>query len=261
MSNILSSQWHATQGIPVVFLHGLLGSQQDWHDMLSLLQNFPKVRPLTLDLPFHGLSKRVTCRDFTEIRSLLHTTLTHLIGSQPFYLVGYSLGGRVALDYLFNIDNPNLKGMILEGANIGLNSKTECQARLQNDLNWANRFSNEPIENVLKDWYQQPVFADLTSQQRQAYIVSRIHNQGTHIAQMLEATSLAKQSNYAKQLKASQRNVIFFIGEHDSKFRQMAEQNQLPTQIIQNAGHNAHRGNAKEFVEKLMVFIERTYAI
>lgn len=256
MSNILSSQWHAKQGIPVVFLHGLLGSQQDWHKVLSLLQNFPKIRPLTLDLPFHGLSEQITCADFAEMRSLLHTTLTHLIGSQPFYLVGYSLGGRTALDYLLNMDNPNLKGTILEGANIGLNSETERQTRLQNDLAWANRFRNEVIENVLKDWYQQPVFADLTSQQRTAYITSRIDNQGCHIAQMLEATSLAKQPNYAKQLKTSQKNVIFFIGEHDSKFRQMVQQNQLSTQIIQNAGHNAHRGNAKEFVAKLLEFIK-----
>ncbi|QNS15721.1 2-succinyl-6-hydroxy-2,4-cyclohexadiene-1-carboxylate synthase [Mannheimia bovis] len=252
---MLSYQWHAKQGTPVVFLHGLLGSQQDWQSVLQHLQHFPKIRPLTIDLPFHGHSEHITCTDFAELRMQLHTTLEKVIDSQPFYLVGYSLGGRTALDYVLNIHNPNLLATILEGANIGLASTTERQARLQNDCQWANRFRHEPIEKVLEDWYQQPVFADLSNMERERYIDSRKHNQGEQIAQMLEATSLAKQPNYAEQLKQTNKNILFFIGEKDNKFRQMAEQHQLPVQIISNTGHNAHRGNSEDFVKKLLAFI------
>lgn len=253
---MLSYQWHAKQGTPVVFLHGLLGSQQDWQSVLQHLQNFPQIRPLTIDLPFHGQSEHITCADFAELRMQLHTALEKVIGSQPFYLVGYSLGGRTALDYVLNIHNPNLLGTILEGANIGLASTAERQVRRQNDCQWANRFRHEPIEKVLEDWYQQPVFADLSDMERERYIDSRKHNQGEQIAQMLEASSLSKQPNYAEQLKQTNKNILFFIGEKDNKFRQMAEQHQLPVQIISNAGHNAHRGNSEDFVEKLINFIE-----
>ncbi|MEG9499780.1 2-succinyl-6-hydroxy-2,4-cyclohexadiene-1-carboxylate synthase [Mannheimia indoligenes] len=253
---MLSYQWHAKQGTPVVFLHGLLGSQQDWQSVLQHLQNFSQIRPLTIDLPFHGHSKQIVCGDFAELRMQLHITLEKVIGSQPFYLVGYSLGGRVALDYVLNLHNPNLLGTILEGANIGLSSEIERQARWQNDFQWANRFRHEPIEKVLEDWYQQPVFVDLSDMERGRYIDSRKHNQGEQIAQMLKATSLAKQPNYAEQLKQTNKNILFFIGEKDNKFRQMAEQHQLPMQIISNAGHNTHRGNAEDFVEKLINFIE-----
>lgn len=252
---ILSSKWHAQSGIPVIFLHGLLGSQQDWQSILPHLQNFPKIRPLTIDLPFHGLSEQISCNDFAELRTRLHTTFKTIIGSQPFYLVGYSLGGRAALDYLLNIDNPNLVGTILEGTNIGLKSETERQIRLQNDQKWANRFRREEIKEVLKDWYRQPVFADLTEKERSRYIEQRKHNRGEFIAQMLEATSLAKQPNYAGQLKQTDKNIIFFIGEQDQKFRQMAENNQLPTQIIPNAGHNVHQANPTGFTEALFAFI------
>lgn len=254
---MLSFQWHANSGIPVVFLHGLLGSQQDWQAVLSHLQNSPKIRPLTIDLPFHGLSEKISCSNFAELRTQLHTTFESLLGSQPFYLAGYSLGGRVALDYLLNIDNPNLLGTILEGANIGLDSELERQTRWQNDCQWANRFRQEPIENVLEDWYQQPVFADLSEAERKIYITNRKHNQGEQIAKMLEATSLAKQPHYAVQLKQLERNVTFFIGEQDQKFRQMAEKHQLPTQIIPHSGHNTHRANPEAFVEKLIVFISK----
>lgn len=256
IKNMLSHQWHAEQGTPVVFLHGLLGSQQDWQAVLQHLQNFPKIRPLTIDLPFHGQSEHITCTDFAELRMQLHTTLENTVGSQPFYLVGYSLGGRAALDYVLNSHNPNLLGTILEGANIGLTSETERQTRWQNDCQWANRFRQEPIEKVLEDWYQQAVFADLSDIERSGYIESRKHNQGERIAQMLEATSLAKQPNYAEQLKQTNKNIIFFIGEQDKKFRQMVKQHQLPMQIIENAGHNAHRANTEDFVGKLINFIE-----
>ncbi|QIM67488.1 2-succinyl-6-hydroxy-2,4-cyclohexadiene-1-carboxylate synthase [Mannheimia granulomatis] len=252
---MLSFQWHAEFGTPVVFLHGLLGSQQDWQALLSHLQNFTEIRPLTIDLPFHGLSEQINCTDFAELRTQLHTTFETVIGSEPFYLVGYSLGGRAALDYMLNIDNPNLVGTILEGTNIGLDSEANSQTRWQNDCRWANRFRQEPIENVLQDWYQQPVFADLTESDRATYIASRKHNQGIQIANMLEATSLAKQPNYAKQLNQTNKNIVFFIGEKDQKFRQMAETHQIPTQIISNVGHNTHRANPQEFVEKLIAFI------
>lgn len=252
---MLSFQWHAECGTPMVFLHGLLGSQQDWQAVLSHLQNFPQIRPLTIDLPFHGLSEQISCADFAELRMQLHATLESTIGSQPFYLVGYSLGGRAALDYLLNSDNPNLIGTILEGTNIGLASESERQARWQNDCQWANRFRQAPIEKVLQDWYQQPVFADLSEVERKTYIANRKHNSGSQIAAMLKATSLAKQPNYAAALKQSQKNVSFFIGEHDQKFRQMALEYQLPTEIIPNAGHNTHRANPKGFVERLSAFI------
>lgn len=252
---MLSYQWHAQQGTPVVFLHGLLGSQQDWQAVLQHLQNFPQIRPLTIDLPFHGNSKHITCADFANLRQQLHTTLESLIGSRPFYLVGYSLGGRAALDYVLNMENPNLQGVVLEGANIGLSTENDRQIRRQNDRHWANRFRQEPIEQVLEDWYKQPVFADLSDTERECYIDSRKHNQGEQIAQMLEATSLAKQPDYTEKLKQTDKNIVFFIGEKDQKFRKMASSHQLPTQLIANAGHNAHRANAKNFVEKLGLLI------
>lgn len=251
---MLASTFHSNNGqaTPVVFLHGLLGSQEDWQGVLTLLQNFPQFRPLTIDLPFHGKSEHISCQDFVDLRNQLHQTLTTLVGNQSFFLVGYSLGGRVALDYTFHADNPNLLGTILEGANIGLKSDAEKHARWQNDQRWANRFRCEPTTQVLNDWYQQPVFAHLDAHKRSNLIAKRQHNQGSRIAQMLEATSLAKQQNYANLLCHCDKNLCFFIGEQDQKFRQIAAENQLPYKLIPQAGHNTHQENPKGFVGELV---------
>lgn len=246
----LAHQWHAQSGLPVVFLHGLLGSQQDWQAVIFALQNANsqntlKIRPLTLDLPFHGESAALPCADFSHARTLLHQALTALI-QEPFVLVGYSLGGRLALDYTLNQPNPNLAYTLLEGANIGLKTDNEKAARWQNDQHWANRFRTETIENVLADWYQQPVFAHLTANKRSDLIEKRRNNHGSHIAQMLESTSLAKQPDFSAQLP--HEKIHFLIGEQDQKFRQMAAENHLPHTLIPNAGHNSHAENPSGFV-------------
>jgi len=252
---MLHAKWHSATGTPVVFLHGLLGSQQDWQAVLNRLQNFPQIRPLTIDLPRHGESQQISCQDFTQARELIHRTILHYVGQQPFYLVGYSLGGRLALDYTLNVNNPCLKHTILEGANIGLATYTERQARWQNDHQWAERFRHEPIIEVLNDWYQQAVFANLSPHKRSNLIKKRQYNLGSAIAEMLEATSLAKQTYFQPLLIANHWAITFLIGERDQKFRKIVSDNQLPHHIIPDAGHNAHYENPQAFMHCLVKLI------
>lgn len=250
----LSATWLSSHGTPVVFLHGLLGSADDWTAPLLHLQKICRIRPLVVNLPYHGSNQNLACHSFDDARALLHSTFSDLLGNQPFWLVGYSLGGRLALDYALNADNPNLLGTMLEGANIGLATEAERRARWQNDLAWAARFRSEPIKTVLADWYRQPVFADLSDKQRADLIEKRQHNDGTKIAEMLLATSLAKQNDYRS---SDWRNVTFLIGERDQKFRQMAEENGLPHRLIAGAGHNAHWENPEGFAAELFGIMER----
>lgn len=253
---MLAYQWQAGSGVPVVFLHGLLGSRQDWQPVLDLLQNINEIRPLVIDLPLHHQSERIACHDFAEMRDLLDITLQHCIGSQSFYLVGYSLGGRIALDYAIHRPNTALKGVILEGANIGLATMAEREQRWLNDQKWAERFHSEPIEMVLIDWYKQSVFTDLDEHQRERLISLRRQNNGKNIAQMLLATSLAKQTYFYPFIAESDIPIRFLIGEQDHKFRQMVERYHLDYQLIECAGHNAHFSNPIAFVQCLLKMVK-----
>lgn len=254
---MLHATWHSETGTPVVFLHGLLGSQQDWQAVLDRLQNFPQIRPLTIDLPLHGASEHIVCHGFTHARELIHQTILQYIDNHPFYLVGYSLGGRLALDYTLNTNNPQLKHTILEGTNIGLATDAERQARWQNDHQWAERFRNEPIVKVLNDWYQQAVFTNLDQHKRLNLIEKRQNNNRSAVAAMLEATSLAKQNYFLPSLSETKSNITFFIGEDDQKFRKIASDNKLNHQLIPNAGHNAHYENPESFTDALLALIKK----
>lgn len=250
---MIAHKWYKKRGKPVVFLHGLLGSKHDWEKCFDYLHIVPEIRPLALDLPFHGESQHIACAGFAEMRQLLHSTLNHLLNDEPFWIVGYSLGGRIALDYTLNNPNSKQLGVVLEGTNIGLHSEQERQARWKNDCHWARRFQAEPIRNVLIDWYQQPVFNQLSPNKRLDLINNRQKNDGLQIAHMLKATSLAKQENFSGKCW---KNIYFLIGEQDHKFQHIAQQHNLPYRLISHAGHNTHWENPQEFMQHLKSIIE-----
>ncbi|MDU2245831.1 MAG: 2-succinyl-6-hydroxy-2,4-cyclohexadiene-1-carboxylate synthase, partial [Haemophilus parainfluenzae] len=163
------------------------------------------------------------------------------------------LGGRIAQYYALQarVKIGHLKAVILEGANLGLQSEQEKQSRLVNDNTWAERFFHENPETVLEDWYKQPVFSHLNEPQRKALIEKRKANCGPNIGRMLLATSLAKQPDFREKVRSSLLSFFYFCGERDQKFRQMAEDNQLDLTIIPDAGHNAHLENPTYFAEKI----------
>ncbi|OTA21180.1 2-succinyl-6-hydroxy-2, 4-cyclohexadiene-1-carboxylate synthase [Xenorhabdus beddingii] len=237
--------FHANnQGTWLVWLHGLLGRGDDW---LPLVNVFDQYASLLVDLPGHGHSADITLTGgFTEMSELLSATLSeHQI--ENYCLIGYSLGGRIAMYQATQGHHKGLKGLLVEGGNPGLCSQKERDVRLQHDRHWAQRFRQEPVASVLTDWYQQPVFADLTLAQRERLIQRRSQNSGKNIADMLENTSLGVQPCLLPDLQQMTIPFSYLCGENDHKFQSIARQYTLPLNIIPQVGHNAHYGNPAAF--------------
>ena len=239
----------------LVFLHGLLGTQADWQ---KLTENLPHFHCIALDLPWHGSAKNHPAKNFDEACAYVAQQIQSAVGNQPYFLIGYSLGGRIALYYALhsNCEKYNLLGLIIEGGNLGLTDEQAKKVRWKNDVFWAQRFRYETAESVLNDWYQQAVFAHLTEHQRNALIEKLRANCGENIAQMLLATSLAKQPDLRSAVKNSPYPIYYFCGERDHKFKHMALENQLNLTVIPNAGHNAHQENPTAFAAQLNALLE-----
>lgn len=224
----------------IVYLHGLLGSGKDWQQVSELLVDYPSV---SIDLAGHGQSVAQACSDFKQCcDQISDTLLTQVSSERPIVLVGYSLGGRiamtgVALGYFVSL---NIQLLIVEGGNFGLQNDQQKQQRWTNDQQWAHRFRVEPIEQVLSDWYQQSVFSSLNHEQRQKLIAKRGANLGHAVAEMLEATSLSKQEYLLDGLKRSGVATHYICGEKDNKFSQLAERSGLSFSRVAKAGHNVH---------------------
>lgn len=178
---------------------------------------------------------------FDELSALLtRTQVSYNI--LKFWLVGYSLGGRIAMFHACQ-QPKGLLGVTVEGGHPGLQDADARQARLASDRRWATRFRSEPLEKVFADWYQQPVFASLTDAQRDALITLRSQNNGAALAMMLEATSLAVQPDLRTALSARDFTFDYLYGERDEKFTALAAELNAVCHAIPNAGHNAHREN------------------
>ncbi|BAS34269.1 2-succinyl-6-hydroxy-2,4-cyclohexadiene-1-carboxylate synthase [Klebsiella pneumoniae] len=222
----------------LVFLHGFSGDRDEWREVGDAFPAWPR---LYLDLPGHGGSADIAVQDFAGVNILLQGTLDSY-NILCYWLIGYSLGGRVAMNFACQ-PRAGLRGLIVEGGHPGLQDEEARLARRSNDRAWAERFRREPLAQVFADWYQQPVFASLDAVQRASLVALRSRNNGATLAAMLQATSLAGQADLRAPLQARDFPFHYLCGERDAKFRAIAQALAADTHIIHHAGHNAHRDN------------------
>ncbi|MDN4721895.1 alpha/beta fold hydrolase [Vibrio parahaemolyticus] len=77
---------------------------------------------VVIDLPGHGRSQFTKCNDLDDCCKLLNSTLSLLFPpQQPLILIGYSMGGRIAMHGLAGecFSDLNIVGAIVEGETSG----------------------------------------------------------------------------------------------------------------------------------------------
>ncbi|HDT5893180.1 TPA: 2-succinyl-6-hydroxy-2,4-cyclohexadiene-1-carboxylate synthase [Aeromonas hydrophila subsp. hydrophila] len=232
----------------LVLLHGLLGDANDWQPMQAALADLPS---LALDLPGHG-SNQARVAGFEQAHRWLCDELAAR-GIGRYQLVGYSLGGRLAL-YHASQSPVGLLALLLENCHPGL-PPAERPARLAHDEGWARRFEQEPLAAVLADWYRQGVFADLGEDARARQIARRLGNDGKAVAAMLRATSLGQQPDLGDWLAQGALPVTWVSGKRDHKFHQlaclMASQHRKINHLELDGGHNLHAHQPETFARLL----------
>ncbi len=253
----LSYYCYGTVGAPaLLLLHGFLGSADDWQPLVASLKD--DYRLITIDLPGHGSSRWVEedaqgadyfCHRLEQTVQIIEQV--EAVNLSRFSLLGYSLGGRLAMAYTI-ASSGRIAKLLLESAHPGLATEQERDQRYQSDLKWARRFKQEAVAEVLHDWYKQPVFSDLDDNQIRSLIHERSKGRGQLLAEALMSFSLSKQPDYRQalcQLRAGSlpsTSVHYFYGENDHKFGQLG-QHLLTEHVINSVypvagcGHNVHR--------------------
>jgi 2-succinyl-6-hydroxy-2,4-cyclohexadiene-1-carboxylate synthase len=191
-------------------LPGFLGQPNDWKSVLSsnhLWQHIPlHYYGSQLPSPTAGLRAWGDAFNRLIVSRAAHNRL----------LLGYSLGGRLALHALCRAPQ-QWNAAVIISAHPGLPAE-ERAVRLHNDEVWAQRFEREPLEQVLQAWNQQKLFNGAPfPAQRSADSYDR-----SLIAATLRSWSLSRQQDMSKQLAELDCPILWLAGDCDSRYNVLA---------------------------------------
>ena len=170
-------------------------------------------------------------------------------------LLGYSLGGRLALHAC--IHRPDLwQGVVVVGADPGLGSNEEKNQQFTRDRNWADRLKKEPLEELVREWDEQPVFCGIeNSAPRNLEELDPIQ-----LSQQFEVFSKGLQQNLVPALSELKNPpVLFLAGEKDKKYQQIGDELAelcpvVESRWVEDSGHRVPWENPESFSRILIDF-------
>lgn len=200
---------------PVVCLHGFLGDTEDWQNLARALNSRYSVRACAL--PGHG-SPLVA--DFVDAVRQAQRTIRSL--PTPPHLIGYSMGGRIALATALDPTLP-LASLTVISASPGLRSGAERAERLHLDNQRAADLERSGLSVFVRAWYDLPLFASL--QTRPALLhdlrARRAVGSAGERAAALRALSVARQPSLWGELPSLKPRALFIAGDGDKKYHEI----------------------------------------
>ncbi|MCI0382063.1 MAG: alpha/beta fold hydrolase [Chlamydiae bacterium] len=226
-------------GFKLLFLHGFMGCKEDWLPLISHLKR--DFFCLAIDLPGHGNLP-------FDGNLLLETEkIFQKIDPKPEFLIGYSMGGRVA--FQLNRKYP-FKRVIIFSSHPGLSSEEERQKRWLSDRKWIDMLKTAPFSEFITAWYNQPTFSTLIKKKKifEKILAHRKLQNPDALSAVLQNFSLAVQKKYPIA-----PNTQFFFGEKDLKYADLYRTLSSFIQVtcISKAGHAIHLEKPKICAEEI----------
>lgn len=245
---------------PLLFLHGFMGDCHEFDPVMSLLSD--QFYCLAIDLPGHGKTQTAVDDQPYTMQQTAEGLIRCLdaLNIKTCFLLGYSMGGRVALYLTLHFPHYFSK-VILESASPGLQTEAERIARMAHDRKLAQALETEDFPAFLHRWYHQPLFASLTEHPEfEQLFNARLQNQPLHLAQSLRHLSTGCQPALWEKLQQNTLPLLLLVGEFDVKFvrinREMANLcRSASLEIMEQAGHNIHFEQVNRFVITIRHFL------
>lgn len=243
---------------PLIALHGFMGSPATFD---SLAQNWDGDF-VALSLPKPSLpnnaSAALTLSSAHEqaAREILSELVSR--GIRDFDLLGYSLGGRIAM-HIARVAPGRVYRLVLEAAHPGLESEHDRNARREHDRTWASRIRKEGAGS-LNAWYQQSVFDSLSNPLREALIREKRDQSWSSIPRNLDAYSLGRQAPQWDALRHRVGPTLFISGQLDLRYAQVGSRLETQSPQIRHisvpgAGHVVHREQPEAYLGALQSFL------
>ncbi len=222
---------------PVVLLHGMLGAPASWRRFLRR-QEYPG-QVLALTLPGHGRPAR-------RVQVGFQGNLCELAAEfeKPSYVIGYSMGGRIALGLAAHFPQRVL-GVVAIGAHPGF-SPAARREKLQWEVAQVETLDRCGLEGFVNHWEALPLFAsqarlphDVRAEQREL----RLSHEEAGIRNAMSELGSGAMPDLASRLASARLPVHFVAGSLDPAYVARGQQaaRQIPSArafAIEGAGHN-----------------------
>lgn len=221
----------------LVLLHGFTQTGRSWAPVVAALGE--RYRAFAPDLPGHGNSAERRPASFGAAIAYLRA-----LREGPFGLVGYSMGGRVAL--AFALAHPErVARLVLVSSSPGIADAGERAARAAADAELASRIEAIGLEAFVDEWAAQPLFAGLPRGVEDLARADRLRNTAPGLAASLRGMGTGVMEPLWARLGSLSMPVTVLAGERDEKFVALAEQMAaaIPSaeaRVVEGAGHALH---------------------
>jgi 2-succinyl-6-hydroxy-2,4-cyclohexadiene-1-carboxylate synthase len=234
-------------------LHGAVGMAEDWKrfadEMTALgivfravdLWKYLDASPQSLEQTAGRLNAEASANPGTNI------------------LVGYSMGGRVALHALLEKSHPWSAAVIIS-AHPGLEDQAEKMRRREKDADWSVKCSEGDWETFLQEWQDQAILQSKEDQALEWGDRELLKPCRKAIARSFIDWSLGRQRNLLVDLARIDVPILFLTGERDQKFTELASTcvAQIPAarlQVIAACGHRVPWEQSEVFSQAVLAFV------
>ena len=249
---------HVSQrpGPPIICLHGFGGSGLDFDALATHL--IREHRIIGLNLPGHGGV------EFNDDPRPSIVNAIHTVCPTPFVLMGYSMGGRIALELAQTSTLPITK-LILIGTTPGYRNDIERHERIKFEAQVQARLTDETAESF-ESWWRtlppiktqdrmpEPFYREMLNRRRQ--------NKLGHLKASLRHFGTSQMYPMWSKLAQLDIPVMLLAGEDDEKYRQLAHE--MDTQIkhsvvmtIADSGHAPHLESPRSTAAAMRQFLSQ----
>lgn len=248
----------------VICLHGFLGTSQTF----ACLKNQSFANILAIDLLGHGQSSIYLPAYRYAMSELIAdlSSLTQHLELENYYLLGYSMGSRVALAWSLTYPNKVL-GLVMEAGIPGIKGAEDRAKRRKHDQKWVNALKSRSMAEFVTKWQAQALFnsqRNLPLDIQQANFLSKASQSAYGMQMSLMQMGSGAQQNYWPQL--SQKGtfpLLYLAGKLDSKYCSIGKQvvaawahPKASLEVIAQAGHCVHLEQPESFKQTVMQWLK-----
>ncbi|HEV7846008.1 MAG TPA: alpha/beta fold hydrolase [Thermoleophilaceae bacterium] len=225
----------------VLFIPGFMQRGDSWRPVAELLpESYPS---RLLDHAEHSFEGR----------------MGEILASGASVLVGYSLGGRLALRAALRSPD-SFAGVVVVGSTAGIEEGPLRVTRAEADEKLASWMEAMPIEDIVSLWERQPLFADqsdaLVEQQRPG----RLSHDPRSLALLLRTAGQGTLEPVWHELRSLELPLLAIAGARDDGYsaavkRIAATAPNGRAVIVEDAGHAAHLQQPQEVADLIAEFV------